>query len=263
MNAFTHPTESATNSPIEVTVTKRLTELSKSKIPVERMRQFDFLEFADETRLANVIVFEDMHSKLTATLGKDCNLVFVKRENFGEAKSEDGFDYLHYLVAIQTEERTYAVDLNFVSKAIAKLNKIVRNEHILVGVFVAIALLSLPSFRILVGFITLPISLMIILVGLKGLRERKLQLLTFEKILAVSSSKQLFFHWQLRLLLLLLVLSNRFPMTLLANTQTCQSQALSTPWIWQKMGKRSTVSLMPKAARRWFSRVSGRWQTAY
>jgi ABC-type multidrug transport system fused ATPase/permease subunit len=188
MNAFTHPTESAKNSPHEVIVTKRIAELSKSKSPVERVRQFDYIEFADETRVANVMIFEAMHSKLTAMLGQDCTLVFVKRENFGKAKSEDGFDFLHYLVAIQTNERTYAVDLNFTNKAIAELKKIIRNEYIAMVVCIAVALLSLPGILILIGFFTLPISLMIIFVGQKGLRERKLQLLTFEKILAVSSS---------------------------------------------------------------------------
>jgi hypothetical protein len=119
MNAFTHPSSTVDDSPEVLVLNKKLTHLSQSKVPVERLRQYDYFEFADESRVSNITIFDTLRNKLIDRLGQEeCKFYFVKGSNI--KKKEDGFDTLHYLVGFQSTDRTYATELEFINKGIAE-----------------------------------------------------------------------------------------------------------------------------------------------
>jgi hypothetical protein len=186
MNAFTHPIDTVDDSPQEVVVNKRLTELGQSKITSDRLRQFDYFEFEDETRINNIMIFESMLTKLQGQLGQDCKLLLVRGKN--NKKEDNGFDTVHYFVGFQTTERAYAVHPKFFKEGLSFLKKLSTFMYIFAAVCVPIAIVSIPGLFLLIGLFTLPLSLGGIFVARKAIKQSNVQQQIFEKILSVSDA---------------------------------------------------------------------------
>lgn len=196
MNAFAHPQSMQTeDAPTEISMTKRLSEFRYSKKTAYRdvltlpIDLYDFVEFNDETRLMDVIIFKSMLAKLYAQSNKniDCELIFVRSNNI--KLGLDKFESLNYLVAMKLSDRSYAVDQKIVEQFLSTLHKDIRFHRFMLSAgYPLLVVIGVPLSALLIGMPMVIGGIIGWFHSLRGIKQCKIQQPVFEKILATTNS---------------------------------------------------------------------------
>lgn len=187
MNPFTHPKDnSADETPHEFVVKKSLSELGQSKTPIERLRQFDYIEFGDETRLTNVMIMESMLTKFQALLGQECKLILVKGKNVNNAK--DGFEHIHFLAGFESADKAYAVDTKIIGSIQSMSNKLILFYRLSMAMCLFFAVMSVPLILMVVGLFMLPLTIAGFFMLRKQVKKLKYNKQLFEKLCQVADA---------------------------------------------------------------------------